>query len=158
METTTRILGIDHGDRRIGAALSDPGQTMAFPLEVYSPRGEIADARHYREVVTENDVARIVVGLPVHTTGREGDRARAARAFGAWLAQATDRPVVYYDERYTTVEAEHLMIDAGLKRKKRKSLRDQLAAQILLQGYLDAGQPEVESPSRPLDDAHEPAP
>ncbi len=158
MEAMTRILGIDHGDRRIGAALSDPGQAMAFPLEVYSPRGELADAQHYREVVAENDVARIVVGLPVHTTGREGDRARAARKFGEWLAQATGRPVVYFDERYTTVEAEHLMIDAGLKRKKRKSLRDQLAAQIMLQGYLDAGQPDSAVDSQPLDDAGDHAP
>ncbi len=152
MEPITRILGIDHGDRRIGAALSDAGQTMAFPLEVYSPRGEAADARHYRELADENDVSRIVVGLPVHTTGREGERAHAARAFGAWLARVTERPVVFFDERFTTIEAEHLMIDAGLKRKKRKSLRDQLAAQILLQGYLDAGQPVTEAPLRAIDD------
>ena len=108
MEPITRILGIDHGDRRIGAALSDAGQTMAFPLEVYSPRGEAADARHYRELADENDVSRIVVGLPVHTTGREGERARAARAFGAWLTRVTQRPVVFFDECYTTIEVEHL--------------------------------------------------
>ncbi len=154
MGAITRILALDHGDRRIGAAVCDPDHKMAFPLEVYEPRGEAADARHYRALVEENDVDRIVVGLPIHTSGREGDRARKARAFGAWLEQATGRPVIYFDERYTTVEAEHVMNEAGLTRKKRKSLRDQLAARILLQAYLDAGEPS--SPSlAPLDDPEE---
>ena len=62
-------------------------------------------------------------------------------------------PVVYYDERYSTVEAEQRLLDAGLKRDKRKALRDQLAAQIMLQGYLDAGCPETEAPAAPLADA-----
>ncbi len=89
---------------------------------------------------------RIVVGLPVHTSGREGQLAGLARKWGSWLASATGLPVVYADERYTSVEADNLMIQSGLKRQKRKDLRDKLAAQILLQGYLDVGCPEVEAP------------
>ncbi len=151
----TRILGLDYGRRRVGAALSDPGRTIAFPVEVYELRGPESDARHYRELVQENDVARIVVGLPLHTSGREGELASRARTFGDWLAVVTRQPVIYYDERYTTVEAENRLIDAGLTRQKRKVLRDKLAAQIMLQSYLDAGCPETESEPTPLSDPDE---
>jgi putative holliday junction resolvase len=151
----TCILGVDFGTRRIGAAVSDPGRTIAFPLELHERRGPDADARHYRELVQENDVGRIVVGLPLHTSGREGQLARAARNFGDWLGSVTERPVFYFDERYTTVEAEHRLLDAGLTRQKRKSLRDKLAAQIMLQSYLDAGCPEIEAPAAPLADPEE---
>jgi putative Holliday junction resolvase len=151
-----RILGLDYGTRRVGAALSDPGRTIAFPAEVYELRGPEPDARHYRDVVEENEVERIVIGLPLHTSGREGQVAALTRRFGDWLGAVTGKSVVYYDERYTTVEAEHRLIDAGLKRQKRKALRDRLAAQILLQSYLDAGCPETEAPAAPLADSPEP--
>ena len=147
-----RILGLDYGTRRVGAALSDPGRTMAFPAEVYELRGPDHDARHYRELVREDEVERIVIGLPLHTSGREGQLAALTRSFGDWLSGVTGLPVVFFDERYTTVEAEHRLIDAGLKRQKRKALRDQLAAQIMLQGYLDAGCPETEAKAVPLAD------
>jgi putative holliday junction resolvase len=149
------ILGLDFGTRRIGAAVSDPGRTMAFPLELHERRGPGGDARHYRELVRENDIERIVVGLPLHTSGREGQLASAARSFGEWLASITERPVFYFDERYTTVEAEHRLLDAGLTRQKRKALRDKLAAQIMLQSYLDAGCPAIEAPATPLADPSE---
>ena len=116
-----RILGLDYGTRRVGAALSDPGRTMAFPAEVYELRGPERDARHYRELVREDDVERIVIGLPLHTSGREGQLAALTRSFGDWLAGVTGLPVFYFDERYTSVEAEHRLIDAGLKRQKRKA-------------------------------------
>jgi putative Holliday junction resolvase len=148
-----RILGLDYGTRRVGAALSDPGRTIAFPVEVYVLSGEVRDARHYREIVDENEVERIVIGLPLHTSGREGPLAALARGFGDWLTATTGRPVVYFDERYSSVEAEQRLLDAGLKREKRKALRDQLAAQIVLQGYLDAGCPETEAQAAPLADA-----
>jgi putative holliday junction resolvase len=147
-----RILGLDFGTRRVGAALSDPGRTMAFPLEVYELRGPLPDARHYRELALENEVERIVVGLPLHTSGREGELAVRARAFGTWLVSVTALPVVYHDERYTTIEAERHLSDARVTSKKRKALRDKLAAQIMLQGYLDAGCPDLAPASSPLSD------
>jgi putative holliday junction resolvase len=150
-----RILGLDYGTKRVGAALSDPGRTIAFPAEVYALRGAKHDAIHYRELVEENDVDRIVIGLPLHTSGREGQSAALARTFGDWLIAVTGRPVIYHDERYSTVEADQRLIDAGLKREKRKDLRDQLAAQIMLQGYLDAGCPETEATAVPLADTPE---
>ena len=98
------------------------------------------------------------IGLPLHTSGREGQLAALTRSFGDWLAGVTGLPVFYFDERYTTVEAEQRLIDAGLKRQKRKALRDQLAAQIMLQGYLDAGCPEMEAKAAPLADDEPPDP
>jgi putative Holliday junction resolvase len=154
----TRILGLDFGTRRVGAALSDPGRTIAFPHEVYELRGPRADAPHYRELVQENEVERIVVGLPLHTSGRLGQLAAQARVFGGWVTSVVERPVIYFDERYTTVEAEHRLLDAGLTHQKRRLLRDQLAAQIMLQSYLDAGCPETDVAPAPLSDEREDRP
>jgi putative Holliday junction resolvase len=148
-----RILGLDFGLRRVGAAISDPGRSIASPLEQYERRDPVQDARHYASVVREHEVARIVVGLPVHTTGREGELATRAREWGAWLAGVTGLAVTYTDERYTSIEADDLMIRSGLKRQKRKALRDKLAAQILLQNYLDQGAPEESAPPGPLADS-----
>jgi putative Holliday junction resolvase len=148
----TRILGLDFGTRRIGIALSDPGRTMAFPVEVYEPHGTEPDARFFRELVRENEIDRIVLGLPLHTSGRESELAVRARNFGEWLTSVTGCSIVYFDERYTSVEAEQSLIDAGLTRKQRNARRDKLAAQIMLQSYLDAGCPELEAEATPLSD------
>jgi putative Holliday junction resolvase len=151
----TRVLGLDFGTRRVGAAISDPRRSIASPLEVYERRDSAQDARHYQSLVREHDVARIVIGLPLHTGGREGASAALARSFGDWLAQTTGRPITYFDERYTTSEAEDRLIAVGMKRSRRKGLRDMLAAQILLQNFLDAGCPEREAPATPLADPAE---
>jgi putative Holliday junction resolvase len=153
-----RVLGLDFGTRRVGAAISDPRGLIASPLEVHERRDPAQDARHYQHLVREHEVDRIVIGLPVHTGGREGTSAALAREWGCWLARTTGLDVVYFDERYTTVEAEETLISSGLNRQKRKSLRDMLAAQILLQNYLDAGCPRIEGPAAPLADADEPEP
>jgi putative Holliday junction resolvase len=89
--------------------------------------------------------------LPVHLSGHEGAKAAEARAFGKWLAEATGLPVAFFDERFTTVEAENFLLAAGLTNKRRKERRDRVAAQILLQSYLDAGCPAEES-AGPLQD------
>jgi len=151
----SRILGIDFGTRRVGAAVSDPRRKIATPLEVYERRDPTQDARHYRTLVEEHEVDRVVVGLPIHLAGREGASASLARTWGDWLATVTGLPVVYYDERYTTVDAEDSLIAAGLRRSKRKGLRDMLAARILLQNYLDDGCPEGIPRPAPLDDPAE---
>jgi putative holliday junction resolvase len=147
-----RILGVDFGLRRIGIALSDPTRSIAFPVEVYEPRGPEPDSRYYRELVRENEIDRIIVGLPLHSSGRESELASRARRFGEWLATVTDRPVVFFDERYSSVEAEQSLLAAGLSKKKRQARRDKLAAQIMLQGYLDAGSPDKEAAPVPLSD------
>jgi putative Holliday junction resolvase len=147
-----RILGFDFGLKRIGVAISDPSRTIASPLETIERKDTQQDARRLARLVHEHEAERLVVGLPIHTTGRESQLARLAREWGRWAAEVTRLPVSFIDERYTSIEAEDLMLQSGLKRQKRKALRDQLAARILLQDYLDAGCPEVDSAPLPIAD------
>jgi putative Holliday junction resolvase len=147
-----RILALDFGLKRIGAAISDPTGTFASPLEVYERRNERLDAAHYEALVRDERIERIVVGLPVFSSGDESPLSRQARAWGRWLGERTAVPVVYRDERYTTREAEQLLLESGLRGKALKSRRDMLAAQLLLQGYLDAGSPLESTPPGPLDE------
>jgi putative Holliday junction resolvase len=148
-----RVLGLDFGRKRVGAALSDPGRSIATPLEVYAQRDPVQNARHYRGLVEEHDVDLLVVGLPLHTSGRMSELAEAARSWGDWLSNTTGRPVAYFDERYTSVEAERVLLDAGFTSQKRKNLRDMLAAQMTLQAFLDAGCPTTTAAPQPLGDS-----
>jgi putative Holliday junction resolvase len=136
---------------RIGLAISDPDRKFAFPLEVRQRQGAEADAAFFRALIAREEVGGLVVGLPVHLNGREGSKAREARAFGTWLIAQTGLPVIFYDERFTTVEAESALWEAGLTHKRRKERRDKVAAQMLLQAYLDAGCPAETAPGA-LDD------
>jgi putative Holliday junction resolvase len=146
-----RLLGVDYGSVRIGLAVSDPDRQFAFPLTTYERRGPEADAAYFRALVASEEIAGLVVGLPVHLDGREGQKALEARAFGRWLAEVTGLTLAFFDERFTTVQAESALWEAGLTHKKRKQRRDRVAAQILLQTYLDAGCPG-ESMTGPLDE------
>jgi putative holliday junction resolvase len=146
-----RLLGVDTGTVRVGLAVSDPDRIIASPLATYVRRTRELDAAYFRKLATDEAAVGLVVGLPVHNDGTEGVKAREARAFGAWLAGLTGLPVVFWDERFTTVEAESALWVAGLTHKRRKGRRDRVAAQMLLQSYLDAGCPP-ERPPGPLDD------
>jgi putative Holliday junction resolvase len=148
----SRVLGLDFGLKRIGAAVSDPRRQIATPLEVYERQSPEQDARHYQKLVREDDIDRIVIGLPIHTRGEESILSRAAREWGAWLASQTGTRVLFFDERYTSVEADEVLRSAGIRARERQSKRDMIAAQILLQHYLDAGSPDEDSAALPLDD------
>jgi putative holliday junction resolvase len=141
VSAATRLLGVDYGSVRIGLAVSELERRLASPLAVYERRGQQRDAEYFRTLATAEEIGGLVVGLPLHCDGREGQKAMEARAFGAWLADVTGLPVVFWDERFSTVEAESALWQAGLTHKQRKARRDRVAAQILLQAYLDAGCP-----------------
>ncbi len=142
------LLGVDFGTVRVGLAVSDPDRIIASPLETYARRSEELDAAHYRHVATASRAVEIVVGLPLHADGRESAKSLEARAFGTWLAGVTGLPVVFWDERFTTSLAEDALLEARLTSKKRKDRRDRVAAQMILQNYIDAGcPPEGSSPS-----------
>lgn len=138
----TRLLGVDYGTVRVGLAITDSERIIASPLATYERRDAETDAAYFRALAEREEVGRLVVGLPVRAGGYEGERAVEARAFGAWLAEATGLPVTFWDERYTTSGAEDQLRGAGLSPQRRKQRRDRVAAQILLQGYLEAGCPE----------------
>jgi putative Holliday junction resolvase len=144
------VLGVDYGTVRIGLAVSDPDRKFAFPLTTYTRRNSQVDEKFFRDLAVEQNTGEIVVGLPIHLSGVEGQKAAEARAFGAWLSKLLGCAVVYWDERFTTVEAEKHLLDAGLTNKRRKARRDRVAAQIMLQSYLDAGCPGTQ-PLGPLD-------
>lgn len=152
MNPPTRLLAIDPGKVRLGLAISDADRRIASPLTTYTRRDPKQDALYFKKTVEEEEISQIVIGLPVHLNGSEGEQAKAARKFGVWLQATTGLPCVFYDERYTTSEAESSLWNAGLTHKKRKERRDRVAAQILLQAYLDAGCP-AESKAGPLDDS-----
>jgi putative holliday junction resolvase len=134
-----RVAGIDYGDVRIGIALSDPDRTIASPLENYTRRGQQQDAQRFRRLADEERVVLFVVGLPIHLDGRESQKSQEARQFGKWLGEVTGVPVEFFDERFTSREAEELMVAVDMTRKRRKRRRDMLAAQIILRTYLEAG-------------------
>lgn len=146
----TRLLGVDYGTVRVGLAVTDADRIIASPLEVRERKGVEADAAYFRQLVEREQIGGIVVGLPLHTTGREGVKAVEARAFGAWLAEITRLPVVFADERFSTAFAESALWAAGLTHKKRKQRRDAVAAQVILQAFLEAGCPP-EVMVKPLD-------
>lgn len=131
-----RILGLDPGDRRIGVAIADPTGTIASP-DRFIDTNKVDVASAIKELCEELEVALIVVGLPLSLDGHEGPSALAAREFGASLERATGIDVVFQDERFTTKTAEDALISGGVKRKKRKLTRDQVAAAVMLQNYLD---------------------
>jgi len=138
----TRILAIDPGSVRVGIAISDTERRIASPLTTYTLRDAIQDAAYFKRVVDEEDISLIVVGLPIREDGYEGEQAKAARTYGAWLHEITGVPCVFHDERFTSFAADESLNAAGLTKKKRKARRDRVAAQVLLQTYLDAGCPE----------------
>lgn len=133
-----RIAGIDFGTVRIGIAISDPGFLIASPFENYTRRSPDEDARHFRQFAEEEGVSLFVVGLPLHLEGHESPKSAEARQFGQWLADVTGVPVEFYDERFTSVEAEQILLGAELTSRRRKKRRDMLAAQIMLAGYLES--------------------
>lgn len=140
LPTTGRLLAIDLGEVRIGLALSDPGQVVASPAEtLHVPRdahGPTLTA--LVDAAVRHEAAGLVVGYPRTLDGREGSAAARARAMAGSLRERTGLPVVLWDERFTTVEAERVLLDADLSRRQRKDTVDRVAASILLQAVLEA--------------------
>lgn len=153
--TDGRLLGLDFGTVRIGVAICTPEQTIASPMEIYTRRSERLDTAYFQTLVKENRVVGAVVGLPMHVGGEEGTSAQLAREFGAWFTTITNRPVTYWDERYTSSVAADILRDAGVARSKRKQRIDMLAAQILLQSYLDEQIRRREPPYVPDEESDE---
>jgi len=133
-----RILGIDYGHKRLGLALSDEEKILASPLPVYQRRGDKQDLTYLTRLVEEKEVGQIVVGLPRNMNGSLGEMAKEVLAFVDTLKKKTDLPVDTFDERLSSAEAERVLIQADLSRKRRKTLRDSLAAVLILQGYLES--------------------
>ena len=129
------ILGLDVGEKRIGVALAEG--LLAIPLTVIDRRVDDKDMELIMALVEEHRAERIVVGLPRSMNGTIGAQADVILSFSAALAEHVDIPVDTWDERLSTVTAERLLMDTGMKREKRKGKLDAMAAAIILQAYLD---------------------
>lgn len=134
-----RWLAIDPGRRRIGLALSDEDGRLALPHKTVERRkdGKVA-ADEVAQAVRDAEVGEVVIGLPLDMDGTEGNAARRARAFGALVEARVDVPVVYWDERMTSMAAQRSLGELGLRKERKKAVLDQAAAALLLQSYLDA--------------------
>lgn len=138
MTETTRIMGLDMGEKTIGVAISDVRGQIASPLEIL-PKGKFSkDAETLKALCEKHGISEIVIGDPVNMDGSIGARAQSVRQFAKNIEKALGVKVVLWDERLSTVAVERTMLDADLSRQRRGELVDKLAAAYILQGYLDS--------------------
>jgi len=146
-------MGIDHGEARIGVALSDELGLFAQPYTIIPHRTYKADLSALQAIIAEHHIVKVVVGLPTDSDGHIGSQAKAVLRWAKKLAQSIGCPVALWDESYSSAEAAAMMADRAFKRRKRKGQPahlDDLAAAIMLQEYLDAGG-AVDEPGQPLE-------
>jgi putative Holliday junction resolvase len=133
------FLGIDYGEKRIGLAVGESRLAVASPLAAIQARSHIAhDVRTILRRASSYEIKAFVIGLPLNMDGTEGEQARLTRRFGDQLARETTLPVHYWDERLSSVTARELVLPAELTRKQRKNRLDCVAAQVILQSFLEA--------------------
>lgn len=137
------LLGFDYGTKRLGIAVSDRDQRYASPLHNHQRQGLLGDERFLRRVIAEYRPVGFIVGLPLHMSGEESPKSQEARSFAAWLTDKFGLPCEFQDERLTSWQAESLLLAAEMTKKQRKERMDKLAAQILLQAWLDRRQGAV---------------
>ena len=136
-----RIMGLDYGSRTVGVAVSDALGLTAQGVETVTREEENKlrkTLRRIEELAREYEVERIVLGDPKHMNNSLGDRAEKTEAFKEMLERRLGLPVVLWDERLTTVAAERILMESGVRRENRKEVIDKVAAGLILQGYLDS--------------------
>ncbi len=133
-----KILGLDIGSKRIGVAVSDELGIISRSLLTIDRKSEEEVNRQLGDIISKDAIKEIVVGLPINMNGSHGPQARSAAAFADKLKSDFNIPVKLWDERMSTMQVERVLIDAGVRRAKRKKKIDALAAQVILQSYLNA--------------------
>lgn len=135
-----RTLALDVGERRVGVAVSDPLGLLARPLDVITRRSKREDFEAIARLVEEQEASRVVVGHPLSMDGQPGPQAQRVERYAAALAEHLDVPVILWDERLSTVEAERLLRESGETSREFRSRVDAVAAAVILQSYLDAAE------------------
>lgn len=135
-----RYLGLDIGTVRVGVALSDESGTIASPMTAVSAKAGFARmAAELKRICEEHDVGALVVGMPLSLSGHDrGESARLARRLGDQLSETLHIEVFYVDERFTTAQADRMLVGANVRRRARKNVVDKIAASLLLQSFLDS--------------------
>lgn len=139
-----RILGLDFGSKTVGVAVCDPLGITAQGVEIIRRKDENKlrqTLARIEELVREYDVEKIILGLPKNMNNTSGERVDKTMEFKAMLERRTGLPVIMWDERLTTVAADRIMMDVGIRREQRKEYVDMIAAELILQGYLDSVSP-----------------
>ena len=134
-------MGLDFGDKTVGVAVSDPLLVTAQGVEIIrrkSPAKLRPTLARIQDLAKEYDVGKIILGYPKNMNNSEGERCEKTREFARMLEQRTGLPVILWDERLTTVSADHIMMESGVRRENRKTYVDKIAAGLILQGYLDS--------------------
>ena len=137
LPTHSRLMGLDLGTKTIGLAISDLSRTVASPLETIRRKKFSEDIKVLLEHADTLNISAFVIGLPLNLDGTEGPRVQATRAFARNLGQHTDLPVVFWDERLSTVAVERTLMEADASRKRRAEVIDKMAAAYILQSALD---------------------
>ena len=135
-----RILGLDFGSKTVGVAVSDGLLLTAQGVETIERKDENKlrkTCARIEELIAEYEITEIVLGLPKNMNNTEGERVEKTKAFGEMLERRTGLSVHYWDERPTTVAAEQILMESGVRRENRKAVIDKVAAGLILQGYLD---------------------
>lgn len=133
-----RKIGLDIGDKRIGVAVSDISGTIANSRETYTRRSTGLDMQYFDDLAKRENADAFVLGLPINMDGTRGERVQICEEFGKLLGEKTGLRIHFQDERLTTVSAERMLIDADVRRDKRKKVIDKVAACIILQNFLDS--------------------
>ena len=133
-----RVLALDVGDKRIGVALSDPSGLLATPLTTIKRDEHTSDIEEVLRLAGEHDAGEVIVGMPISLSGRMGAQAELTARFAAALADRASIPVNSVDERYSSVQAERLLRESGVKPSKNRARVDAAAAAVILQSYLDS--------------------
>lgn len=129
-------MALDVGNKRIGVALSDELQILAQPLYTIHRKGIERDIEEIVKIINDNNVEEVIVGLPKNMDGTTGFQGEKTIKFAEILKQSTDRPVIMWDERMTTISARRIMIENDVKQKDKKNLVDTIAAVVILETYL----------------------
>ena len=149
--TEGRIAAVDYGTVRIGIAVCDPAWILASPLEVRPAKNWREDGDYYCSLLKAEQIVAFIVGLPIHCDGGESQKSLEARKFALWLAEETGIPVRMFDERFTTADAKNRLTPGGFTRKKKKNRIDAVAAQVLLESFLEACRYKDEVAGVPID-------
>jgi putative Holliday junction resolvase len=136
-----RVMALDVGERRVGVAMSDLSQTLASPYATLQAHPQAILFKKIQQLITNEEVVALVVGLPISLNGQEGPQAQRIRQFIEAIVESVTIPLHTCDERYTTAEAQRMMIEAGLRPEQRKAKIDEVAASIILQDYLNQQRP-----------------
>lgn len=132
-----RILCLDYGEKRIGVAVSDPLGITAQPLEYILNEGKKKVLLKVKEFILKYKPVKIIIGMPLTLKGEEGEKAQEVSRFMGFLKDNIEIQIEAIDERFTTALAENLLIEADVRRAKRKQVKDKIAAALILQTYLD---------------------